>query len=82
MAITATWSIKNGFKADAQKCAEEIRTLGDEIRAEQVLEESFHNQQPLLNRIFGNNVPEFTAKLRWNRLFEAAVFVNGNGPVR
>lgn len=38
MAITATWSIKNGFKADAQKCAEEIRTLGDEIRAEQVLE--------------------------------------------
>lgn len=38
MAITARWSIRDGFKADAQKCAEEIRTLGDEIRAEQVLE--------------------------------------------
>ena len=40
MAYIATWSIKNGFKADAQKCAEEIRSLGDDIRAEQVLEKA------------------------------------------
>lgn len=38
MAIIATWAIKDGFRADAQKCAEEIRAIGDEVRAEQVLD--------------------------------------------
>ena len=65
-----------------QEAGEDIYQIIDTYSAEQALEESFSNQQSLLERIFGNNVPEFTAKLRWNRLFEAAVFVNGNGPVR
>lgn len=32
------WSLKDIFKADAQKCYEEIQEIGDEVKPEQVLE--------------------------------------------
>lgn len=48
-------------------------------QAEQWLIEAFHAQRPLLERIFAGKVPEFQVKLRWPRLFEAAVFVCGSG---
>ena len=51
MAKVITWSIKDIFKADAQKCAEEIRSIGDEVRAEQVLELA-RNEKTELHKCF------------------------------
>lgn len=71
-----------------QEVAKRVRDTGEDVfnirnipQTEAWLMEAFQNQRPLLERIFGGNVPEFGAKLRWNRLFEAEIFVNGNGPV-
>ncbi len=65
-----------------------VRDSGEDVfgikniaRTERWLRESFKTCRPLLESIFGGNVPEFDAYLRWNRLFEAEIFVRGNGPV-
>lgn len=34
------WSVKGFVKADASKCYEEIKEIGDEVKAEQVLEKA------------------------------------------
>ncbi len=65
-----------------------VRDMGEDVfnirnipQTEAWLKEAFQNQRPLLERIFGGKVPKFDAKLRWNRLFEAEIFIRGNGPV-
>ena len=64
-----------------QEIGEDTYQISDTYRAEQYLMEAFCNRRQLLERIFGGKAPEFEVKLRWNRLFEAAVFVCGNGPI-
>lgn len=51
-------------------------------QANKWLKQEFQAQTSILEHIFGGNVPDFCVQLRWNRLFEAAVFTfDGNGPV-
>ena len=71
-----------------REVTKQVRDSGEDIfnikntrQTEAWLREAFQNQRPLLNRIFGGNIPEFEAKMRWNRLFEAEIFVSGHGPV-
>ena len=65
-------------KADGQ----DIYNITDVPKAERWLREEFAAARPLLETIFGGEVPAFEARLRWPRLFEAAVFTTaGNGPV-
>lgn len=64
-----------------QESGEDSYQIRDTYRAEQFLTESFRVQRPFLERIFGGEVPEFEVRLRWNRVFEAAIFVCGNGPI-
>lgn len=45
------WKIDNIFKADAQKCANEINTLGDDIRADKVLDLA-RNKKTELHKCF------------------------------
>lgn len=68
-----------------QRVAERIKSCGGDIyniqdiaRAESWLAEEFKREDPLLQEIFGGRVPEFEAKLRWPRLFEAAVFLKAD----
>ena len=68
--------------------SEALRSMGENIfgienlpLAQACLKEAFENKKPLLERIFSGNIPNFEANLRWNRLFEAGIFVRGNGPV-
>ncbi len=65
----------------ARESGEDIFNIKNIPQTEAWLKEAFQNQRPLLNRIFGGNIPEFEAKTRWNRLFEAEIFVSGHGPV-
>ncbi len=60
---------------------EDIFNIKDIPKTETLLRESFQRHRPILERIFGGNVPEFEAKTRWNRLFEAEIFIKGNRPV-
>ena len=57
---------------------EDVFNIKDLSKTETLLRESFQRHRSILERIFGGNVPEFEAKLRWNRLFEAEIFVKGN----
>ena len=48
------WSINGIFKADANKCYEEIQQIGDEVRPEQVLEKA-KNKKSELHKCFDWN---------------------------
>ena len=61
---------------------EDIYNIKDSVRAEHDLQEAFEGLRPLMDAIFNGEVPAFEAKLRWPRLFEAAIFTqSGGGPV-
>ena len=45
------WSLKDIFKADAQKCYEEIQEIGEEVKPEQVLEKA-RNKKSELHKCF------------------------------
>lgn len=65
-------------KADGQ----DVYNIRDIPKTQRWLEEEFEAVRPLLEAIFGGEVPAFEARLRWPRLFEAAVFTKaGGGPV-
>lgn len=67
--------------------AKKVRESGEDVfniknisQTEKLLKESFQNHFPLLENIFSGNVPDFEVKTRWNRLFEAEIFVRGHEP--
>lgn len=49
--IIASWKMQGLFKADAQKVAEEIRTIGDEVTPEQIVEMA-RNEETELHKCF------------------------------
>ena len=71
------------------RVSKKLRAVGDDVyniqdrpRAEQILRREFDALRPLLEKIFGGSAPQFTVRLRWPRLFEAAVFTpKSGGPV-
>lgn len=58
-----------------RRCGEDIYNIQHILRTEEWLAEEFQKTEPLLQEIFGGDVPAFEVKLRWPRLFEAAVFL-------
>ena len=63
-----------------QKVSEKLKNAGvnvwnieDTKTAEQLISDTFQENEELLHNIFGDNVPKFQTKLRWPRLFEIKV---------
>ena len=63
-----------------QKVSEKLKNAGvnvwnidDTKTAEQLISDTFRDNEELLHNIFGVNVPKFQTKLRWPRLFEIEV---------
>ena len=66
------WSIKDIFKADANKCYEEIQEIGDEVRPEQVLDKA-KDESSELHKCFDWNDSSAAEKYR---LFQAKQVIN------
>lgn len=64
-----------------RESGEDVFNIRNLSQTQAWLKESFRNHLPLLKRIFSGNIPPFEVNLRWNRLFEAEIFVNGRKPV-
>lgn len=65
-----------------QELGLDIYHIQDVAQAENFLAETYFENLPTLERIFGGNVPEFAPRLRWPRLFEVAVFTkDSTGPI-
>lgn len=63
-------------------CGEDIYNIQDRARAEHCLQDAFNAVRPLTEVIFAGHLPDFKVRLRWPRLFEAAIFTQtGGGPV-
>ena len=66
------WSINGIFKADANKCYEEIQEIGDEVKPEQVLDKA-RNESCELHKCFDWNDSSAAEKYR---LFQAKQVIN------
>ena len=66
------WSINGIFKADANKCYEEIQEIGDEVRPEQVLDKA-KDESSELHKCFDWNDSSAAEKYR---LFQAKQVIN------
>ena len=66
------WSINGIFKADANKCYEEIQQIGDEVKPEQVLDKA-RDEDSELHKCFDWN--DSTAAEKY-RLFQAKQVIN------
>ena len=62
--IIATWKMPGLFKADAQKVAEEIKSIGDEVTAEQIVELA-RDEDTELHKCFDWN--DQTAAEKWRK---------------
>lgn len=62
--IIATWKMPGLFKADAQKVAEEIKSIGDEVTAEQIVELA-RDEETELHKCFDWN--DQTAAEKWRK---------------
>ena len=66
------WSINGIFKADANKCYEEIQQIGDEVKPDQVLDKA-RNENSELHKCFDWNDSSAAEKYR---LFQAKQIIN------
>lgn len=66
------WSLKDIFKADAQKCYEEIQGIGEEVKPEQVIERAKDKSSELHKCFDWNNT---VAADKW-RLYQARNVLN------
>lgn len=66
------WSLKDIFKADAQKCYEEICDIGEEVKPEQVLDKA-RDEESELHKCFDWN--DSTAAEKY-RLYQARMVIN------
>ncbi len=73
--------VRHEVTKQVRDCGEDVFNINNTRQAEKWMEEAFRNCRPLLEGIFGGRFPKFDAKLRWNRLFEAEIFVRGREPV-
>ena len=62
----------------AKEAGADIFSIKNIRQTEKWLKESFENHRLLLKQIFGGSVPDFQAKLRWNRLFEAEILTHSS----
>lgn len=66
------WSVKGIFKADANKCYEEIQEIGEEVKPEQVLDKARDNGSEL-HKCFDWNDSVAAEKYR---LYQARLVIN------
>lgn len=66
------WSLKDLYKADAQKCYEEIQKIGEEVKPEQVLDKA-KDKKSELHKCFDWNDSSAAEKYR---LYQARMVIN------
>ena len=50
--------------------------FSDKVQAQRIIDESFADDRPLLQALFQDKIPGFTARLYWPRTFELEILLN------